>query len=284
MVQNPNPQDAREVIAVILQSWPLYRRFRYDGSLLLNTDERGLYTANSYFLLPEEIVLLCPKCSKEQRWSGINSKVYPTGSLNTTIYRCKNCGQSRISYFFSWTEAKSGGGEFFKAGQYPALSFDPPANLKLETEDRDFYKKALTSRNFSFGVGAVSYLRRVVHNRMDALLDLVVETARASGVPAEKLADVAKVRESRRFEDKVEFASSILPGHLKPDGHNPFDVLHDFTSEGLHSKTEDECLVVFDKVKFVFEYLFRHLTIGTEDAKLYVKNLTALASKNATKK
>lgn len=78
--------------------------------------------------------------------------------------------------------------------------------------------------------------------------------------------------------------SSILPGHLKPGGHNPFDVLHDFTSEGLHSKTEEECLQIFDQVRLVFEYLFRHLTVGTEDAKLYAKSLTALASRNPTEK
>ena len=68
-----------------------------------------------------------------------------------------------------------------KIGQNPPLTIHPAKQLRLDGEDLDLYKKALISRNFSHGIGALSYLRRVVENRMNALLELVIEAAASSG-------------------------------------------------------------------------------------------------------
>lgn len=193
-------------------------------------------------------------------------------------YQCKNCGGASVTYFLALSEAGEDG-LILKVGQYPPLEIDPCPELRLGSEDLDLYKKALTSRNFSFGIGALSYLRRVVENRMNGLLDLVVAAAQSSGVGSDKLAGLDDVKSSRRFEDKVDFAARILPNNLKPHGHNPFDVLHDFASEGLHAKSDEECLVIFDNVKVVFEYLFRNLTFTDEEAENYARTLGHLTGK-----
>lgn len=55
---------------------------------------------------------------------------------------------------------------------------------------------------------------------------------------------------------------NCLPSHPRPkDQPNPIDKLHELTSEGLHSKSEGECIDVFDRVRTVFEYVFGNLRI-----------------------
>lgn len=283
--QEAVPQkSARDMIAEILESWPLYRSFHYSENLV--HEQQHEFGVSRYFFLPQEINLLCPnpKCKKMQYWTCASEHVGAGTALHTATYGCNNCKTSWIEYFFWWTEDNKNQGLFFKAGQYPELSIEPSAKLKLDKENRDLYKKALTSRNFSYGIGAVAYLRRVVENRMNALLDLVVEAARNNGVSEDSLAEFQAVRGSSRFEDKVEFARRTLPKRLRPGGHNPFDVLHDFTSEGLHRKTEEECLEIFDGVKLTFEYLFAHLNFESEDAKRYAQELSGLAGRKHTEK
>ena len=55
-------------------------------------------------------------------------------------------------------------------------------------------------------------------------------------------------------------------------------MLHDLTSDGLHSKSEEECIEVFDKVRKVFEYVFGNLNVQIEDARAFVKSLEGLKS------
>ncbi len=267
-------------IAGVLQSWPLYRNYRYDeGSLLIANPGYA-----PVFRLPSEISLPCTDCKNEQRWKCGDRTVFGNGGFQRTSYVCKNCEKSGMTYFVFWNEAEDAG-SFFKVGQHPPLESDPPAKLKLEADDHALYKKALTSRNFSFGIGALAYLRRVVENQMNRLLDLVADAAKAAEADEQEWsAGLAEAKESRAFDKKVAFAAKILPAHLKPGGHNPFDVLHGFASGGLHAKSDEECLATFDSVQLVFEYLFNQLTVSSEDTKAYADRLAQLASGKPQKK
>jgi hypothetical protein len=266
-VEKLNDAQLQEKLQEILQDWPLYRLFKYIGS-------------NHYFV-PPEITLFCTniKCGKRQQW---HAEVY-TGSqksgFNSMYYTCKNCGEAVTRYYFYWA-GDSGGSVFFKVGQYPALEIEPPPRLakKLNSVDADLYRKALTSRNNSYGVGALAYLRRVVENRMNDLLDLLRQAAQDAEA-REALKEIDEVKKSWRFDDKITYAAKVLPRHLKPQGTNPLDALHDLTSEGIHHRSEDECLAIFDRCKAAFEYVFRELDVQIEDAKAYVEALGAISPK-----
>jgi hypothetical protein len=81
------------------------------------------------------------------------------------------------------------------------------------------------------------------------------------------------------LDDKIEYAAKLLPPHLRPEHRpNPIDVLHDLTSDGLHSKSEEECVEIFDRVRKVFEYVFGNLNVQIEEARTFVKNLEGLKS------
>jgi hypothetical protein len=247
----------------ILQEWPLYRVFRYRGS--------------EYGFVPQEISLFChnTKCGKQQQWE---AKIY-TGQqksgFNGKEYTCKNCGQNVTRYYFFWQGYQDGTSRFFKVGQYPPLQKEPPQRLakKLSRVDLDLYRKALTSRNDSYGLGALAYLRRVVENRMNDLLDLLQEAAKQDENGAE-LKKIEQVNASWRFDDKISYAAKLLPKRLMPGGINPIDKLHDLASDGIHNRSEDECLEIFDRCKASFEYVFRELDVQIEDAKAYIASLT----------
>ena len=178
-----NDEELVSKLAEVLQDWPLYRAFVYTGS--------------AYGFVPEEISLFCgnTKCQKEQQWF---AKIY-TGEQksgwNGKEYTCKNCGKNVTRYYFFWTNYNDGTSRFFKVGQYPPLQKEPPLRLskKLSAVDHDLYRKALTSRNNSYGLGALSYLRRVVENRMNDLLDLLYEAAKDDEAATDELKKIEDV-------------------------------------------------------------------------------------------
>ena len=172
------------------------------------------------------------------------------------------------------------GGSFLKVGQYPPLEINPRPDLetRLGPANTALYKRALICRSQNFGLAALAYLRRVVENQMNSLLDLVVSAATAASFHPEELAKVEGIKKTGRFEAKAEFAAKILPPYLRPGGHNPLGVLTSLPSEGLHGKSEAECIDIFDRVQLVFEYLFRSLNASSEEATEYVKRLTELSS------
>lgn len=264
--QPPNLDDAGliEKLTEILQEWPLYRVFRYTGSI--------------YQFVPQEISLFCdnPKCEKQQQWS---AKIYTGGQRrgwDNMEYTCNNCRTNTTRYYFFWQGYQDGTSRFSKVGQYPPLQKEPPQRLakKLSRVDLDLYRKALTSRNDSYGLGALAYLRRVVENRMNDLLDLLHEAAKQDENATEELKRIEEVKSSWRFDDKIGYAAKLLPTRLKPAGVNPIDKLHDLASDGIHNRSEDECLEIFDRCKASFEYVFRELDVQIEDAKAYIASLT----------
>jgi hypothetical protein len=110
---------------------------------------------------------------------------------------------------------------------------------------------------------------------MNDLLDLLRQAAEYLEETAE-LKTIEEVKASWRFDDKITYAASALPRHLKPCGANPLDALHDLASGGIHHHTEDECLEIFDRCRIAFEYVFRELQVQNEDARAYIANLKAI--------
>lgn len=265
----PRLDDAEliERLREVLELWPLYRTFRYSGS--------------TYGFVPAEISLFCnnQKCNKEQLWHAEIYTGQQKSGFNQKEYKCKNCGENVTRYYFFWT-GKESGSRFFKVGQYPPLLTEPPLRLakKLSHADLDLYRKALTSRNNSYGLGALAYLRRVIENKMNDLLDLLRAAAEEEGA-AEELKVIGEVKASWRFDDKITYAAKALPKHLRPGGVNPLDALHDLASDGIHNRAEGECLEIFDRCKAAFEYVFRELQVQTEDAKAYMASLAAIGKK-----
>src|SRR5215472_13287011 len=117
-------------------------------------------------------------CSQFTIWESEYSQAYFShDTFHHLKYKCRNCGQNRIDYWILWTEDSNYISLFEKVGQHPPPSVDPPNELAkaLGKEDAALYKKALTNGAYSFGIGALSYFRRVIENKVNDLLDLIHE-------------------------------------------------------------------------------------------------------------
>ena len=272
-----DPVVLGEKLQEILVSGSLYRRFDYIGTnchfsdLLPNTPKR-------YGVLPQlKMYCLAEKCHALTLWDADNENVY-FGSLfiKMRCYVCRNCGKRRHYYQFIWQE-NTNGNLFIKVGQYPPLTIEPSPELAkaLGVENSELYKKGLIDFDFGHGIGAVGYMRRVVENKINVLLDLIAEAARNANAADEHVKEIELVKKSHRVEHKIDLASKILPSHLKPGGHNPLDKLYSPLSAGLHGESDDQCLTVFSEARFALEYLFKNLTEANEEARRYAKWLSA---------
>jgi hypothetical protein len=268
-----NAEQLQERLAELLVKGALYRNFVYKGNEC-HFESRSA----RYGRLPTQLKMYCDnkKCEQETWWDVNDSRVYfHVAFIHDRDYTCRNCGKNCAYYHFIWQENKNGN-IFLKVGQYPPLAIEPSPQLTkaLGTEDADLYKKALIDANFNHGLGAIAYFRRVLENKVNALLDLIAEAARNAQFGTDDLLQIDKIKKSHRVEEKIQFASKILPAHLKPGGHDPLDKLYTAASGGLHGESDDQCLVIFKEGKFVFEYLFKNLTVSNEEAREYVKRLS----------
>jgi hypothetical protein len=185
------------------------------------------------------------------------------------IYKCRNCARRFHRFLFSWHYA-DGHSLFFKCGQWPAQEtrIDPILRRSLGETDAGLLEKAQRCRNFSFGIAAVSYLRRVVEDRMGVFLDLL-KAERIREWSVDELAEFELAKGSWQFTRKLEYAAELLPPYLRPAGENPLARLHDLASDGLHNKSEDECIEIFDMCLAVLTYVFRELEIHRSSAEEY---------------
>ena len=187
----------------------------------------------------------------------------------------------RNTYFFQWFETTEGG-ILFKVGQLPPLRHEPPKELAkaMDEQDADYYTKALDCRNFNYGLGAVTYLRRIVEKRINDLLDLLAEVAQHESSGEDALTRIWEAKTSPRAEDRLEIANTLLPERLKAGGCNPLSYIYDITSDAIHRKSEEECIDAFDKARSAFEYLFVQLRHEKTAREEYLASLKILEEKS----
>jgi hypothetical protein len=122
----------------------------------------------------------------------------------------------------------------------------------------------------------LAYLPRVIENRTNDILDVLADIASSHDFAGEELAKIEDAKTSKRFDDKISYAAKLMPPHLRPGGKNPIDKLHDLASDGLHSKSEEECIQIFDRCRHVFAYVFSELRIGIDEKKKFLDGLKRL--------
>ncbi len=274
------PQLLDEQLREILVTGSLYRNFVYTGR-----NCHFFNGASRYGRLPKQLRIFCDheKCQAATWWDANNDCVYFSSSyIYERFYTCRNCGERKQYYQFVWQENREFN-IFIKVGQWPPLMIEPSPELAkaLGPEDAELYKKGLIDFNFSHGIGAVGYFRRVLENKTNDLLDLIAEAARNENVASERIAEIEAAKKGHRVEERIRIASAILPAHLRPGGHNPLDKLYAPLSAGLHGESDEDCLTIFSEARFALEYLFKNLTESNEEARRYAQWLNAPAKAKA---
>ena len=229
--------------------------------------------------LPKTIELHCAGvCGKQQTFERYEKTVgrgysgSDRGWCKTVCYQCRNCKKKQQMYMYIWND-----NGFWKAGQYPELqsAIDPKLNKALG-DAATLYRKAIRSRSFGFGIGAVSYLRRIVEDKTDGLMDLLKDDKWETWDATER-AEFENARKTYQYSQKIEYAAEkILPASAFANGRDSFTALHDVTSSGLHGKTEDECIAIFDRCNLIFTRTFQMLSEHKRERDEFAAQLLSL--------
>ena len=252
--------------------WPLYAPATVDG-----------------FYAPSRVSLHCDgNCGKETTWLRTEDSQYVSlegiygEGFKYIPYVCGLCNKKFLVVLYreldhkDRTRSSSVGGppsttrvitKIQKIGQYPAQSIDVPKGLEksLGPNAISLYKKGLINRNSGYGLGAVTYIRRVVEDKTDELIEVAARLAESHNVDA---AIVKKIRgaatERTTYDQKLKIAATVLPDALIIDGINPLAELYGLVSQGVHELTEEQCIAVADETTSVFEFIFTNLRATTK--------------------
>jgi hypothetical protein len=286
-----DPKPTKETIAKgektftsedFVTSWPLYTPFKSDG-----------------FRPPGRISFHCEQCGKETTWDRMNDPDYQSierleEGFYWIYYLCDLCRKRCLIVMYRVMETEerlksstsplpskvSVVTKVQKIGQFPALSVNIPKSLEknLGEASKNLYKKALISRNEGYGLAAVTYIRRVVEDKTDELIEVVAQLAESHNIGPEIVQQIRAAKNERTtYENKLRIAATVLPDSLVVDGANPLGVLYGLVSEGVHDLTEEQCIAVADETKSVFEFTFTHLRAETKIRQDFVAKVKKLA-------
>jgi hypothetical protein len=230
------------------------------------------------------------------------------GSLKSVAYKCFKCGESALTVVYREmrTEKRPVNRgrapappidlgspppppplidvvvEVIKVGQYPRPSIEiPPALEKnLGKESADCYKRALICRNTGFGLAATGYMRRVVEDKTNELIEIVANHAELNGIDPATVAKIRKAADSSAgytpYDQKLELAGGVFPDSLMVGNINPLQKLYSLVSEGIHGKSEEQCVEIASNTDAVFQYLFTNLKAQTDTRREFMEKLKRL--------
>jgi hypothetical protein len=184
-------------------------------------------------------------------------------------YRCRDC-RSFTKAFSLWirSDAKAGNASICKLGEHP--SFGPPLTpriLKLLESDKDELRKGYDSERQGLGVGAFSYYRRVVENQKKRIIEQIIRVAKIVNAGNDVIADLEKARDESQFSKSIDEIKHGIPQTLLVDGHDPLMLLHDALSDGMHARTDAECLELASGIRIVLTDLADRIDQALKDDK-----------------
>lgn len=184
-------------------------------------------------------------------------------------YLCRNCKQRRKVFAVSWRIA----GDVHTVEKYGERPhFGPPTPARLTAmigNERDHFFKGRRCESQSLGIAAFAYYRRVVENRKDAIIDEITRVSEKLSAEPDLLRELAEARKQVQFTAAVDTVRHALPDSLMINGHNPLTLLHAALSEGLHAKSDVECLQLAADIRVVLtELVERAANAMKEEAEL----------------
>lgn len=258
-----------------IEDYPLYRKF---------VEEFPEYT---HELSSPSVRLKCELCGSEQTFALANDydQRHHSGRLTgglvfRAVYQCAGCRQTEYEFFLRISEDRS---SIVKVGQYPGWEIKTDKNLAdLLGHHSPIYRKGLVCESQGYGIGAYAYYRRIVEEIIDELLKTI------SGLidPAELEKYQAALRDVQKetvTEKKIALVKDLLPPILRPQGNNPLSLLHGLLSEGLHGRTDEECLEDAAHIRDTLVFLVNQVILSKSSAKLFTDSMKKLLEKNSAR-
>jgi hypothetical protein len=211
----------------------------------------------SQLKLPE-ITLYCdtqPSCGglrlfDTQGTHEIRAKV---AELKFLRYTCKNCSKS-VKIFSLMINAVEHAekGKAFKFGELPNFGPpNPPRLITLIRPQRDLFLKGRRAENQGMGIAAFAYYRRVIDDQRARIFDEIIKVCQRLSADESIIRDLTAAKSETQFSKAVESVKHGIPPTLFINGQNPLTLLHSALSEGLHGKSDEECLEDATNIRIV---------------------------------
>jgi hypothetical protein len=182
-------------------------------------------------------------------------------------YKCSNCRSKTKTYALFAQRAKEKiSGECYKLGEYPPYGPPTPSRLiSMIGTDRETFLKGRQCENQGLGVGAFVYYRRVVENQKDRILDQIIKVASKIDTATSLVPILEAAKKETQFSKAIASVKGAMPQALLIDGQNPLTLLHSALSEGLHGKTDEECLELAQAARIVLAELSERISQALKD-------------------
>ena len=250
--QKSAAEDHSASYAKFLEETPLYKAEEFAFVFHIS------YAAGrpTSLLVPSpKLDLTCPLCGAVQVFivvgheHNLNPEQSTAGHVFVSYYRCTKCDHFHRYFFLRYAE-----GKMMKIGQYPPWDVVGENRLMkmLGKQHESIYRKGLICESQGFGIAAYAYYRRVLENLLDSLLARVRDAA----TPEERAtfdSGFDRIKGSGTGKEKIKLVKDVLPVWLRPGGHNPLTLLHEALSEGLHDRSDEECLELAADIRTTLE-------------------------------
>jgi hypothetical protein len=279
-----------------LETYPLLRKLPITFERLYH-QSRGSIRGTYINSLPKPALnLFCKNCNGLQTFNMENEfehfslrKNLPlqsyslVGKILEMRYLCASCNQHRYTFYIEFgtdktprEDAKTFSGWIRKIGQSPPWEIDIDKSLERALgNDKELYKKGLVCESQSYGIGSYAYFRRITENIIDELLNSISDLIDKKDKEQYEQA-LEKVKKTRVTEEKIELVQDLLPLSLQPNGLNPLKSLHFALSDGIHNKSDEECLELADTIKIVLTYLLEEIKNRGNRAKQFSEKMKKL--------
>jgi hypothetical protein len=240
-------------------------------TLVKEISRKGVYAHDNTLILPE-ISLYCSdsSCDGIRLFkSTSNFDLTKDGWRSFFVsYVCKNCGKSNKSYAICvYLNADRKSGLLYKYGEIP--EFGPPTPSKVVSilgSEKDYYFKGRRSENQGLGIAAFAYYRRVVENQKNKIFDEIIRTVKkVDPSNTTLLEELEAAKKETQFTKAVDSIKHAIPQTLLTDGHNPLTLLHSALSDGLHARTDEECLEFATSIRVILTDLVERLSNAVKD-------------------
>jgi hypothetical protein len=177
-------------------------------------------------------------------------------------YLCRNCRKTNKTFaLVAVLDGAGTSGAALKVGEIPPFGPEVPARvITLIGPDRELFLKGRRAENRGLGIGAFAYYRRVVENQKGRIIEEMAKVAKKLGASQADLKQFELAAKEIQFATAIDKINAAIPPTLRIDGHNPLTLLHGALSDGLHERSDEDCLEYAMEIRVVLTELAERMS------------------------
>jgi len=247
-------------------------------------DDKGRYIPDKYVSHPT-IEIFCAKCEKQSLFITYgNSRLLEFLKADYIFYyHCARCEDSPKTFSILLGTSYLINGEIVKIGEYPPFGVPTPSRLiSLIGPDRDIFIRGRRAEMQGLGIGAFAYYRRIVENQKNRLITELSKAAKKLGAADDVIEELEAAKQEIQFSKAINNIKHSLPTRLHIKGFNPLTLLHTPLSEGIHDKTDEECLELARSIRIILTEMANNISQVLKDETELNEAVSNLLNRNKT--